>query len=49
MNIEALVEIYFSENEPQMLRDKYSRTNKILDANYKRESLDPNYSTTVRS
>jgi hypothetical protein len=28
------------ENEPQTLRDKYSRANKILDAKYKPASLD---------
>jgi hypothetical protein len=28
-----------SANEPQMLRDEYSRTTKILDAEYKPESL----------
>jgi hypothetical protein len=29
-----------SSNEPQTLRDEYSRANKILDAEYKPESLD---------
>jgi hypothetical protein len=29
-----------SANEPQTLRDKYSRANKILDAEYKPASLD---------
>jgi hypothetical protein len=29
-----------SANEPQTLRDEYSRATKILDAEYKPESLD---------
>jgi hypothetical protein len=29
-----------SENEPQTLRDEYSRANKILDAEFKSASLD---------
>jgi hypothetical protein len=29
-----------SANEPQTLRDEYSRATKILDAEYKSESLD---------
>jgi hypothetical protein len=29
-----------SANEPQTLRDKYSQTTKILDADYKQASLD---------
>jgi hypothetical protein len=37
---EALLEVYLSANEPQMLRDEYCRVTKILDAEYKPESLD---------
>jgi hypothetical protein len=32
--------VYMSANEPQTLRDEYSRATKILDAEYKPESLD---------
>jgi hypothetical protein len=39
-SIEALIEFYMSTNEPQMLRDEYSQTTKILDAEYKPASLD---------
>jgi hypothetical protein len=28
---EALIEVYMSANEPQILRDEYSRATKILD------------------
>jgi hypothetical protein len=36
----ALIEVYMSANEPQTLRDEYSRATKILDAEYKPASLD---------
>jgi hypothetical protein len=39
-SVEALIEVYMSANEPQTLRDEYSRATKILDAEYKPESLD---------
>jgi hypothetical protein len=39
-SIEALVEVYMSENEPQELRDEYSQATKILDAEYKAAILD---------
>jgi hypothetical protein len=39
-SVEALIEVYMSANEPQMLRDEYSRATKILDAEYKPASLD---------
>jgi hypothetical protein len=39
-SVEALIEVYMSANEPQSLRDEYSRATKILDAEYKPESLD---------
>jgi hypothetical protein len=39
-SVEALIEVHMSTNEPQTLRDKYSRANKILDAEYKPASLD---------
>jgi hypothetical protein len=39
-SVETLIEIYISANEPQTLRDEYSRATKILDAEYKPESLD---------
>jgi hypothetical protein len=32
--------VYMSANEPQTLRDEYSRATKILDAEYKPASLD---------
>jgi hypothetical protein len=33
--VEALIEVYMTANEPQTLRDEYSRATKILDAEYK--------------
>jgi hypothetical protein len=39
-SVEALIEVYMSSNEPQTLRDEYSRVTKILDAEYERETLD---------
>jgi hypothetical protein len=39
-SLEALIEIYMSANEPQTLRNEYSRATKILDAEYKPASLD---------
>jgi hypothetical protein len=39
-SVEALIEDYMIANESQTLRDEYSRANKILDAEYKPESLD---------
>jgi hypothetical protein len=39
-SVEALIEVYMSVNEPQTLRDEYSRATKILDAEYKQASLD---------
>jgi hypothetical protein len=39
-SVEALVEDYVSANEPQTLRDEYSRATKNLDAEYKPASLD---------
>jgi hypothetical protein len=39
-SVEALIEVFMSANEPQTLRDEYSRANKILDAEYKPASLD---------
>jgi hypothetical protein len=39
-SVEALIEVYMSVNEPQTLRDEYSRATKILDAEYKPASLD---------
>jgi hypothetical protein len=39
-SVEALIEVYMIANEPQMLRDEYSRAAKILDADYKPASLD---------
>jgi hypothetical protein len=38
--VEALIEVYMRPNEPQTLRDEYSRATKILDAEYKPTSLD---------
>jgi hypothetical protein len=38
--VEALIEVHMSSNEPQTLRDEYSRATKILDAEYKPASLD---------
>jgi hypothetical protein len=39
-SVEALIEVYMIANEPQTLRDEYSRVTKILDAEYKPASLD---------
>jgi hypothetical protein len=39
-SVEALIEVYMIANEPQTLRDEYSRTTKILDIEYKPASLD---------
>jgi hypothetical protein len=39
-SVETLVEVYMIANEPQTLRDEYSRTTKILEAEYKPSSLD---------
>jgi hypothetical protein len=39
-SVEALIEVYMIVNEPQRLRDEYSRATKILDAEYKPEILD---------
>jgi hypothetical protein len=39
-SVEALVEVYMRANEPQTIRDEYSRATKILDAEYKPASLD---------
>jgi hypothetical protein len=39
-SVEALIEVYMSANEPQTLRDEYSRATKILDAEYKPASSD---------
>jgi hypothetical protein len=39
-SVEALIEVYMNTNEPQTLRDEYSRASKILDAEYKSASLD---------
>jgi hypothetical protein len=39
-SVEALIEFYMIANEPQTLRDEYSRATKILDAEYKPASLD---------
>jgi hypothetical protein len=44
-SIEALIDVYMSENEPQTLRDEYSRAIKILDAEYKPASLDDDIKT----
>jgi hypothetical protein len=37
-SVEALIEAYMIGNEPQTLRDEYSRAIKILDAEYKQTS-----------
>jgi hypothetical protein len=37
-SVEALIEVYMSANEPQMLRDEYSRPTNILDVEYKQTS-----------
>jgi hypothetical protein len=39
-SLEALIEVYMSANEPQALRNEYSRATRILDAEYKPASLD---------
>jgi hypothetical protein len=39
-SVEALIEVYMSANEPQTLRDEYSRATKILYAEYKPASVD---------
>jgi hypothetical protein len=39
-SVEALIEVYMIENEPQTLRYEYSQSTKILDAEYKPSSLD---------
>jgi hypothetical protein len=39
-SVEALIEVYMIANEPQTLRDEYSRATKILDAEYNPASLD---------
>jgi hypothetical protein len=38
--VESLIEVYMSANEPQTLRDGYSRATEILYAEYKPASLD---------
>jgi hypothetical protein len=38
--VEALIDVYMIANEPQTLRDEYSRATEILDAEYKPASLD---------
>jgi hypothetical protein len=37
-SVEVLIEVYKSANEPQTLRNEYSRVTKILDAEYKQVS-----------
>jgi hypothetical protein len=37
-SLEAMIEVYMIANEPQTLRDEYSRATKILDAEYKQSS-----------
>jgi hypothetical protein len=39
-SVRALIEVYMIANEPQTLKDEYSRATKILDAEYKPASLD---------
>jgi hypothetical protein len=39
-SVETLIEVYMSTNEPQTLRNEYSRATEILDAEYKPASLD---------
>jgi hypothetical protein len=34
-SLEALIKVYMSANEPQTLKNEYSRATKILDAEYK--------------
>jgi hypothetical protein len=37
-SVENLIDVYMIANEPQTLRDEYSRDTKILDADYKQGS-----------
>jgi hypothetical protein len=39
-SVEALIEVYMTANEPQTLRNEYSRATKTLDVEYKPASLD---------
>jgi hypothetical protein len=39
-SVEDLIQVYMIANEPQTLRYEYFRAIKILDAEYKPESLD---------
>jgi hypothetical protein len=39
-SVEALIEVYMNANEPQTLRDEYSRATKILHAEYNPASSD---------
>jgi hypothetical protein len=39
-SVESLIEVYMTANEPQTLRDVYSRDTEILDAEYEPASLD---------
>jgi hypothetical protein len=39
-SVEALIEVYMTANEPQTLRNEYSRATKTLDAEYMPASLD---------
>jgi calcineurin-like phosphoesterase family protein len=39
-SVEALIEVHMITNEPQTLRDEYSRAIEIVDAEYKPASLD---------
>jgi hypothetical protein len=34
LSLEALIEVYVSENEPQTLRNEYTQDTKILDTEY---------------
>jgi hypothetical protein len=45
-SVEALIEVYISANEPQTLRDEYSRATKILDSDYKPASLSSRHVRT---
>jgi hypothetical protein len=38
-SVEALIEVYMSANEPQTLRDEYSRATKVLDTSCKQLSV----------
>jgi hypothetical protein len=42
-SVEALINVYISANEPETLRDEYSRATKILDAEYKQSSSSLDY------